>query len=365
MDAFTLSERLLPLVWPLLLSALFLHVIPDLMRPGLFFGRTVDPAFRNSDAARAIRRRYTLAAWAATLIALSLAAAAGMGAAGAFAAPPALTSIATSAPLRSVPWLLQYAMTLCAFVWAHRAARPHALPPTSVVTAGLSAPREAPSALIVGALIVPIVSLGVLELWIAFHWHALPSQLPVHWGFDRPDRLVATSLRSVTVLLLLKALVCWLLALVAWGVYRGSRRVAASGEAARRERRFRTQVLTALIVVEYFIVFPTWAAFLALPPRLMTLWQLLFPAAILVVAARLLLSGQGGSRGLGRSNAGAIGDRTDDRHWALGLLYFNRADPAFMVEKRFGVGYSFNFGHPLAWALLAVAVAIPLLSCLI
>lgn len=365
MNALTLQERLLPLVWPLLVSALFLLAIPDLMRPGLFFGRTVDPEFRHTDAARALRRRYSIVVSVATLIAISLALAAGLGAAGVFAVPHALTTFATNMRLRRVPWLLQYVMTLCAFVWANRATRVHALPRTSVVTVELSAPCEAPSALVLSALIVPILSLGVLELWIAFHWHTLPSQLPVHWGFARPDRWVATSLKSVAVLLLLYALVCWLLAVAAWGVYRGSRRVATSGDAVRRERRFRIQFLTLLIVTEYLIVFPAWAGFLALPPESMTLWQLVLPAVILVLAARLLLAGQGGSRGLGRSDAGAIGDRTDDRYWVLGLLYYNRADPAFLVEKRFGVGYSFNFGHPVAWALLAVVVAIPLLTHLL
>jgi uncharacterized membrane protein len=176
---------------------------------------------------------------------------------------------------------------------------------------------------------------------------------------------VTKSLTSAAALLLLNALVCWLLALMAWGLHCRSRRVATSGEAAGRERRFRAQVLTLLIAAEYFVVFPAWATFLALPQKAMMLWQLVFCALILILVARVLLAGQGGSRGLGRNDAGAIGDRTDDRHWVLGLLYCNRADPALVVEKRFGIGYSFNFGHPLAWALLALIVTIPLLARLL
>jgi uncharacterized membrane protein len=33
------------------------------------------------------------------------------------------------------------------------------------------------------------------------------------------------------------------------------------------------------------------------------------------------------------------------------MFYVNRNDPAFFVEKRFGLGYTLNFGHPLSWAL--------------
>ena len=53
---------------------------------------------------------------------------------------------------------------------------------------------------------------------------------------------------------------------------------------------------------------------------------------------------------------GPAGDRTPDACWKLGLIYFNPADPAFLVEKRFGIGYTMNFGNPWSWALLAVVI---------
>ncbi|GAA1268552.1 DUF5808 domain-containing protein [Kitasatospora nipponensis] len=57
----------------------------------------------------------------------------------------------------------------------------------------------------------------------------------------------------------------------------------------------------------------------------------------------------------------------DDRHWRLGgLAYVNRRDPAFLVPKRFGVGWTVNYGSPYTLLLLAVlvgfAVAMPLLT---
>jgi uncharacterized membrane protein len=148
------------------------------------------------------------------------------------------------------------------------------------------------------------------------------------------------------------------------GVLHGSRRIATAGEAALRERRFRARVVSLLIVAEYFSVFPVWAGLLGLPSHAMPLWQLAFPATILILIARLVLAGQGGTRGLA-GGSGAVGDRTDDRYWTGGLLYSNRADPAFLVEKRFGIGYTLNFAHPFAWALLTLIVAIPLITRLL
>lgn len=72
MDAFAMASMMLMLVWPVLLAGLLLHVVPDLMRPGLFFGVTVEDRFRESQHARQIRRRYSTAIWAATLTVIAL-----------------------------------------------------------------------------------------------------------------------------------------------------------------------------------------------------------------------------------------------------------------------------------------------------
>jgi hypothetical protein len=50
-------------------------------------------------------------------------------------------------------------------------------------------------------------------------------------------------------------------------------------------------------------------------------------------------------------------DPTPDECWKLGQFYFNPQDPAYMVERRFGLGYSPNFARPSAW----IAAALPLL----
>ena len=51
------------------------------------------------------------------------------------------------------------------------------------------------------------------------------------------------------------------------------------------------------------------------------------------------------------------GDRSPDSAWKLGLFYFNRDDPALWLEKRFGVGYTLNFGRPAAWVIIGAVLA--------
>ncbi len=40
--------------------------------------------------------------------------------------------------------------------------------------------------------------------------------------------------------------------------------------------------------------------------------------------------------------------RDDDRYWNAGVFYNNPDDPALFVPKRFGLGWTMNFGHPQA-----------------
>jgi uncharacterized membrane protein len=40
-----------------------------------------------------------------------------------------------------------------------------------------------------------------------------------------------------------------------------------------------------------------------------------------------------------------VGDRTPDACWRWGLFYVNPADPSILIEKRFGIGYTLNFGN--------------------
>jgi uncharacterized membrane protein len=68
--------------------------------------------------------------------------------------------------------------------------------------------------------------------------------------------------------------------------------------------------------------------------------------------------GQGGSR---IERAGVTTPLTDgladNRNWVLGMFYVNRNDPSFLVERRFGLGYTLNFGNWKAVALFVAFIA--------
>jgi uncharacterized membrane protein len=57
--------------------------------------------------------------------------------------------------------------------------------------------------------------------------------------------------------------------------------------------------------------------------------------------------------------------RDDDRYWYGGFFYSNPDDPALFVEKRYGLGWTLNFGHPQAkLVMIGLLVGILVLSIL-
>ena len=66
-----------------------------------------------------------------------------------------------------------------------------------------------------------------------------------------------------------------------------------------------------------------------------------------------LTTGQGGSRiKVNKEIDKTVMDRDDDQFWKLGQFYFNKEDPSIFIEKRFGVGWTNNWAHPLSWILI-------------
>jgi uncharacterized membrane protein len=52
-----------------------------------------------------------------------------------------------------------------------------------------------------------------------------------------------------------------------------------------------------------------------------------------------------------------VAHRDDDKYWRGGLFYVNREDPALFVPRRFGIGWTLNFGNPRT-AILAAGIVV-------
>ncbi len=53
--------------------------------------------------------------------------------------------------------------------------------------------------------------------------------------------------------------------------------------------------------------------------------------------------------------------RDDDQYWYLGVFYYNPDDPDPFIPKRYGIGWTVNFAHPVGRLVLVVMFVMILL----
>lgn len=308
------------------------------MMPGrgkrFLFQVPVADSFRASDAARGILLRFTLLNWA-------VAALAGFtGAAGLWM---------HSQPL-IIGWPLLHAAAGVALYQFFRAqVAPYSVPhPPAGATS--AADRE-PILPWWGWMlfVLPLVLLGGATYYLADHWDQIPERFAVHFGIDgKPNRWAERSFKGVFGPLLIglssMLLIYGIGVMTALGGPRGG---------AATARLIRTTMLTLAGGGIFSAGLVSWIALRPLtaePDKMPNpLWILLPVVAGIVglVVALWKVSSEAEEEGAAAPAEG----------WWLSSVYFNRADPAMMVQRRIGFGFTPNFAHPTVQLLMPLLVA--------
>jgi uncharacterized membrane protein len=350
--------KALNLNWPLIGAALMPWAslaaaalfTPRLTRPDLFFAVTVNPSFRKSPDGRKILRRYDRSVIAVALLALLLIGVIPLGTRG-------LVLVGLLGPV-----FVELAGWFGAFLAARRRTRPYHVKPTAQREAAVQ-PREVsmPGGWL--AQIGPFLILGAACLSLWMRWDSIPARIPIHWGIGgRPDGWAAKSWAAVFGSAVIGFLICSFLGSLCYTILRQVRRIHSSGPRAIREARFTRAISFFLVGMEYWLaLLMSLLSLAALRPNpeapLPAFWPILLGQTLLVGTIFFIAfrAGQGGWRWgtTGRTetlseDSTPVGDRTPDECWKLGLFYFNRNDPALIVEKRFGIGWTLNFANPRA-----------------
>jgi uncharacterized membrane protein len=357
-----LTDTIVCLFVVALLAAVF-SWLPRLTRPDLYFAVTVPPGFRDSAEGRERLQRYRreLLLYSPAAVVLVI-----------------LGAQQASGAVLTAGILVEYAACLAAYLRARSRVLPHAVVPTAVREAALS-PRQV--SLPGGWLLqsAPFLLLAATALYLNSRWADIPARFPIDWGNDgKPNAWATRSLSGVYGPLISGAVLCLMLGGLAYGLLRWSRPINLSGGLGQAEASFRRTVVGILVAAQCFLtaVF-VWTALLPLsassarPPGV---WAVLALAIVFSVVTTVILvrKGQGGTRVRGSASAGGleeekqtVGDRTLDHYWKAGIFYVNPDDPALFIEKRFGIGYTLNFGRPAVWVVLVAALLLPVAATLV
>lgn len=224
----------------------------------------------------------------------------------------------------------------------------------------------------------PIVIGAGLIVFTMMNYQLFPDQLPTHWGPNgEPDAFTAKTRISVLTMPFVLLLMSTMFLAIHELTRNSGIKLSAGNIPASKVRQFRLRKYSSWFL--FFISMATAMLFSFLHIKtayedLLSGSLLLFaPLAfsVLVFLGAVLMAVKVGKADsdLDRTTiideGGDTVNEDDDSHWIGGIFYFNREDPSFLVEKRFGVGWTVNFARPAGYLLiLAPIVAILLVTLL-
>lgn len=230
-------------------------------------------------------------------------------------------------------------------------------------------------------LLLPIVVWVAFLAWGIVLYPGLPASLPTH--FNNNGVADAYSPKSVGTAFygqFIGLAVLAVFALLAAAITRARAPLdpARPRTDAARQFQFRAQGVRALLAFGAFLQVTiglssalTWNAISGTAAGGLLVIIPTFVGVVIVLAVILRL-GQLGSRipmppepeGPPIAPAGARQPRDDDASWAGGVLYVNRQDSALLIPRRFGVGWTLNWGNPWSWVIIGALVAVPFILLL-
>lgn len=265
--------------------------------------------------------------------------------------------------------LTSYGVYLRAYFRAKRMAVPGAPPAAAALVA--DPPHGLWLPLLSLTIAVGAGAVAVAHAWL--HYQEMPAVVPTHFGLSgQPDAWSPRAFGSVMMLPIAALLVPGVMAVTACLTARAKRaiRMADNGVSLAAQVRFRGALTTFLSTIVILLSVMMCGMSITVVRTAVGLeggipaWWMALTIVLLTyaVGGTLYLAfryGQGGAR-LERQAAGArlTNGVADNSCWYLGGFYVNRNDPSILVEKRFGIGYTLNFGNPKAVALFVVLLAV-------
>lgn len=212
--------------------------------------------------------------------------------------------------------------------------------------------------------ILAIIIVGFNVYLALKYYNDAPAQIPIRWDFSGNVTAYAEkSLKIVMMMPLMQMLMVFVLFFVyksiAWAKQQIS--VVNPEESKERSRIFRLRTSRFVVIVMMSIIIDMTIINLDLlqiiekSPIITITITAAIPIVILITAIYYAFTtGQGGSRIKFKDDKDKnnVADRDDDKYWRMGVFYVNKNDPSVFVEKRFGIGFTINFGNP--WGIVSM-----------
>lgn len=213
------------------------------------------------------------------------------------------------------------------------------------------------------ALPIPI-TLGLIGYTLT-QYGAMPDLIPTHWGPNgQPDAFTEKNHFSVIALLLILLVMQGMMLTINAFTKKSGVKLNASKRSSSRIQQLTFRKYTSWLLFLTSLTLTFLCGFFQLTtihgnlggPFLMMAMPLGFLFIILCATAVYAFKvGQGGSRvqlEIEEEPVPGVTDYDDDANWKAGVFYVNKNDPSIFVEKRFGVGWTMNYGNPIGYLII-------------
>lgn len=219
--------------------------------------------------------------------------------------------------------------------------------------------------------LVPIVITIGLIAYTAIQYENLPNLIPTHWGIDgQPDAFSEKTVLSVMALPIILLIMQGMML----GINEMTKRSGIKINATNRKRSRAQQLsfrkysswflfatTTLMTILFTFLQLSTIHTDIGKSSLIFTLPMGFLIVTFIMTGIYAFKVGQSGSRlevDVVDDDVEGITNYDDDRFWRAGIFYINKNDPSIFVEKRFGVGWSINFGNPIGYFILFLPIVL-------
>ncbi|MFJ7825764.1 DUF1648 domain-containing protein [Psychrobacillus sp. NPDC096623] len=215
--------------------------------------------------------------------------------------------------------------------------------------------------------IIPMIVTVGLIIYTFMKYDQMPEMIPTHWGpTGEADAFSEKTYFSVIALPLILLVMQGMFLLMSEGMkFSGARINPANKKTSLAQqlafRRY-TSLLALFITIGITLLLGYFHLQTIHPAISSALVMWFLPLAFLILTFVIIgiyavKVGQSGSRLKVEGNSPTLENKIaidEDQYWKGGMFYINKNDPSIMVEKRFGVGWTLNFAHPISWIVLFV-----------
>nr|UWI51501.1 DUF5808 domain-containing protein [Clostridioides difficile] len=210
--------------------------------------------------------------------------------------------------------------------------------------------------------LIPILLTFGISAFILLNYNQLPDLITTHSTITgQPDGFIEKSYLGVFKLVGLEFCIMILLYITSIGAIKSRIKIDTNKikESKNKNIKYLNKIgylffiLMTMMMVQFFMLFSS----LKTNANLLTITSIMMLLVIIYLIVTYI-----NSPNL-KSNSSYTPDN-DEKYWMAGIIYNNPNDPSLMVDKRFGIGWTINFGNPIG-KILYILIAVFLIFSLV